>query len=217
MQPTTANAFNLVDLYKEYFAKNPYHVSTAGQIQPLTEPIYSGIPQNPHPRGTIHISRFNQSFNKIGAYGQDIWHPVKIKTSIINANGTVDDLELEIDVCTTNVQLIKNIVRTPVVERKGAVVEICNIENPRFTIRGFLIDKNRQVPENEILILQRMFETTSPVFLQGGYIDLFLDQTDVTVISSLEFPEVQGRSHWIRPFTLQCEADFITDLIDIPS
>ena len=221
MQPTTANVINLADLYKEHFSRNPYHVNTSGQVETVQEVLYSGLKRNARPKGTIHVNRFGIDYNKQGAYGQDIWFPIKLSSNInISENSKApifEHISVDIDACTTSVQLIKSIVRTPVIERKGSVIEVCDIENPRFTIRGFLIDKNRQVPEQDILNLTKMFETTSPILLHGGYVDLFLAKSDRVVISDLEFPEVQGRNHWIRPFTLQCEADFIEDLINIPS
>lgn len=212
MQPTTANAFNLVDLYKEYFGKNPYHINSAGNMEPAQEILYSGLTRNPRPKGTIHMSRLNaQSFNKIGAYGQDIWHPV----TITGHDETLERVTVEVDICTTSVQLLKNIIRTPVTEQKGSVIEICDIENPRFTIRGFLTTKDRTVPEVDIMNLQKLFNTNESVFLHGGYVELFLPKTYKVVISDLEFPELQGKAHWIRAFTLQCEADFI-ETLEVP-
>ena len=209
MQPTTANIINLADLYKEYFNKSPYHVNTEGKIESTNEILYSGLTRNPRPKGTLHKSMFGNDFNKIGAYGQDIWHPIKLS----GHDSDLTPITLDIDICTTSVQLIKTVVRTPVVERKGSVIEICDIENPRFTIRGFLTTKDRTVPEEDIMKLQKLFEGDNSVYLNGGYVELFLAKSCKVVISDLEFPEVQGKNHWLRPFTFQCEADFIEDLI----
>lgn len=210
MTPTNANVFNLVDLYKSYFGKNPYHINTVGQTEPVQEIMYSGLSKNSRPKGTIHKSELSgQDFNKIGAYGQDIWHPITLTGHDYDNTA----ITLNIDICTTSVQLIKTVIRTPVVERKGSVIEICDIENPRFTVRGFLTTQNRTVPERDIVNLQKLFEGENSVFLNGAYVELFLPKTCKVVISDLEFPEVQGKAHWIRPFTLQCEADFIDDLI----
>lgn len=210
---TTANVFNLVPLYKEYFGRGSYYVDNSGTAKPAEEILYSGIPQNPNPRGTLHYGgKRAQQFNKIGDYGQDIWFPIELKGHKIVENGELEEIILPIDVCTVSVNMVSNIVSTPVVERKGTVNEIVSIDDYKFTIRGFLIDKNRKVPDQQILDLVDLKESTEQKYLHGGYPELFLDETCKIVISDLEFPEVQGKSHWIRPFTLTCKSDFITDL-----
>lgn len=206
------NIFDLKNLYSQYFSRSPYFIAQKGSEMPLTQNInYSDIAQNPHPRGKIHLSKTNQAFNKIGAYGQDIWFPVKFLTNQKSKDGFTD-IVLEIDACTVSVNLVKNIVRTPVVGRKGQIIEICGADNYKFTIRGFVIGKNRTVPETEILSLKQLFETDAQVYLHGGYPELFLHESCKIIISSLEFPEVQGKNHWIRPFVVMCENDWIDDL-----
>lgn len=200
-------AFDLHKLYKDVFGRQAYYVTPKGTAEPITqEAAYSDIPRNPHPKGTIHYTRTgNVSLNKIGAYGQDIWFPVKF----VNA----DIGEIEIENCTTAVNLSKTIIRTPVSERKGSVKECFNIDDYKFTIRGFLIGKGRKFPEDEINKLKTLFESSQPVELHGGYPELFLDKSCRVAIETLEFPETQGQAHWIRPFTLTCETDYIEDLI----
>ncbi len=208
---TTANVFNLYKLYEEYFGRNSYYVDKSGEKKPANNIEYSGIPKNDSPRGTIHQSNFGQDYNKIGAYGQDIWHPIELKGFRV-AGGSLEPISINIDACTVSVNLVSTVVSTPVVERKGTVNEIVNIDDYKFTIRGFLIGKNRKVPEDDILNLVTIKESTAEKTMHGGYVELFLDDSCRIVISELEFPEVQGQNHWIRPFTLTCKSDFITDL-----
>lgn len=209
---TTANVFNLGKLYKEYFGRESYYIDPEGKSKKVTQEIeFPGIEKNPRPRGTIHYSKKNISFNKSGAYGQDIWFPVELRGSKKTA-GSWENISLSLDACTISVNLVSTIVSTPVVERKGTVNEIVNIDDYKFTIRGFLIGKNRLVPEDDILNLVAIKESTREKTLHGGYPELFLDESCRIVISELEFPEVQGQNHWIRPFTMTCKSDFITDL-----
>lgn len=209
---SSTNVFDLFKLYKEYFGRGSYYVDKNGQKKTVTTDMeYCGIERNERPRGTIHYSKKNIAFNKIGAYGQDIWFPVKFEGR--QKDGTeLNTFSLEIEACTVSVNLNKHIIETPVIGRKGAVIEIANIENYKFTIRGFLIGKNRQVPEDEILTLKKLFETQQEVNLFGGYVELFLDKRCKVVVLDLEFPEVQGQNHWIRPFNLTCKSDMIDDL-----
>lgn len=202
--------FDLNNLYKEYFGKSPFYVGAQGEV---TQNINSlNIPKNETPKGMIHLSKKNIEFNKIGKYGQDIWFPVELR----GHKGKGDDFEImniSIDACTIAVNIAKTIIRTAVSERKGTVKEIFNVDDYKFTVRGFLIGKNRRVPEGGIQTLKELFESTNPVTMHGGYPEMFLDATCQVSISALEFPETQGTQHWIRPFIMTIESDFINDLI----
>jgi len=76
-----------------------------------------------------------------------------------------------------------------------------------------LIGKNRLFPEDQIQYLKDWFETTEPIELHGGYPELFLDESCRVAITALDFPEVQGKAVWVRPFTMTVETDYIQDLI----
>lgn len=200
--------FDLHKLYKTYFTNSPYFVAGADSKEPVTEvPGYSITSENPHPRGKIAYSSKNIALNKIGAYGQSIWFPVELFKS--------GQLVIEIDACTIAVNLSKTIIKTAVSERKGTIKECFAIDDYRFTIRGFLIGKDRKVPEDQILQLRDWFETTEPIELHGGYPELFMDESCRVAITTLDFPEVQGKAVWIRPFTMTLETDFIDDLTTI--
>lgn len=204
---STNTVIDLYKLYKVQFGNSPYFVSN-DEKKPLTqEPAYAITAQNPRPKGSIDYSSKNIAFNKIGSYGQDIWFPVELWKSGRKI--------IEIEACTVGVNLVKEIIRTPVSERKGKVKECFAIDDYRFTIKGFLIGKNRIVPENQILLLKDWFETTEPIELHGGYPEIFLDESCRVAIGSLDFPEVQGKAPWIRPFTMILETDYIQDLIII--
>ncbi len=198
--------FDLQDLYKTYFHKSPYYISKKDSEKPVTQDIvYSGIPENDRRKGSIDYSTKQIALNKIGAYGQDIWFPIEFWKST--------EKVLEIEACTVAINLSKTIIKTAVSERKGSVHEVFGIDDYKFTIKGFLIGKNRFFPEEQINKLKEIFETTEPVSLHGGYPELFLDESCRVIIATLDFPEVQGKSPWIRPFNLTCESDFIQDLI----
>ena len=225
---STANIFDLTKIYKEYFGKNPYYIDKNGsKTKLIQENEFPGILKNPHPKGKIHKSRFNQDFNKIGSYGQNIWFPIKL-TSIDKTTKPQTEIVLEVDICTIGIKLLTNVISTPIgnadpnpkdnkgnrleKHNKGCVHEIVSFEDTKFSVRGFLIGKNRTVPENDIKKLKYFTETENAVELKGGYVELFLDATCKIQITNLEFPEVQGQNHWIRPFSFTCESDFITDL-----
>lgn len=201
------SAFDLAKLYKTYFNNSPYFVSDKGSNEPLTnEPGYLITSENPRPKGSIdYSSKTGQPFNKIGAYGQAIWFPIQLYKS--------EKQLLEIEACTVAVNLTKTIIRTAVSERQGTVKECFSIDDYKFTIKGFLIGKNQLVPEDQIIALKQWFETTEPIALHGGYPELFMnDSTCRVAVGNLDFPEVQGKATWIRPFSMTVETDFIDGL-----
>lgn len=203
----TNTAFDLAKLYKTYFNNAPYFVNDRDANEPLTQsPGYNITTDNPSPKGSIdYSSKTGQPFNKIGAYGQAIWFPIQLYTA--------ERQVLEIEACTVAVNLTKTIIRTAVSERQGTVKECFSIDDYKFTVKGFLIGKDRLVPEDQILALKDWFETTDPIALHGGYVELFMNQATCRVaVSSLDFPEVQGKATWIRPFTMSVETDFIDSL-----
>jgi hypothetical protein len=201
-----ANIFDIQDLYKTYFQNQPYFIKPKGSEDTKTETImYSGIPQNTNPKGNIIYTSKQIALNKIGLYGKNIWSPIKFWKS--------DKEVIEIEACTVAVNLSKTIIRTAVSERRGTVKEQFAIDDYKFTIKGFLIGKNRSFPEDQINMIKDIFETNEPVELHGGYPELFLDESCRVAIATLDFPDVQGKAHWIRPFNLTCESDYIQDLI----
>jgi len=199
--------FDLQNLYKSYFSRTPFNLP--GSADEATRDFGSLLTSKNKNRGEIFSSTKGIAFNKTGAYGQDIWFPAEFRI-----NGNISN-SLTIDACTIAVNLSKTIVRTAVSERKGTVKEMFNIDDYKFTIRGLLIDKNRKVPEADINKLKLIFETDQPVTLHGGYPEIFLKESTRVAVTSLEFPEVQGKVHWIRPFSLTCESDFIADVKDL--
>jgi Domain of unknown function (DUF6046) len=208
---STNTVFDLYKLYKTYFGNQPYFVSDENKPTPEVQG-YSIASKNPRTKGSIYYSNKNQPFNKVNFYGQEIWFPITLKGLVLE-KGKLLKSEIEIEACTVGVNLTKTIIKTVVSERKGTVKECFSIDDYKFTIKGFLIGRNRTVPENQITILKQIFESTEPVELHGGYPELFLDESCRVVINTLDFPEVQGKAPWIRPFTMTLETDYIQDLI----
>lgn len=201
------SAFDLQDLYKTYFNKQTYYIAPKSEDKTKVEPIlYTGIPENMRPKGSIDYSIVNkQPFNKV-VLGRDIWFPIKFQVD--------KDLFLEIDVCTIGVNISKTVIQTAVSERKGTVHEQFAIDDYKFTINGFLIAKgNFAFPETEILKLTEISESITQVELHGGYPEMFLDKSCAVDILTLDFPPVEGKNPRVRPFTLTCISNFIQNLI----
>lgn len=171
----------------------------------ILDPVqYGALEPNSRSRASIDYTKKQIALNKKNFYGKDIWFPVEFRSG---------KKSLEIDACTVGVNEMKTLVKTAVSERKGTVKEVFAPDDVRFTIKGFLIGKDRFFPEDQIQLLRDFFYTTDPVTLHGGYPELFLEESCRVIIDKLDWPEIQGKSYWIRPFSLTCETDYIEDLI----
>lgn len=198
--------FDLIKLHRDVFGLVPYIINEKGTASPASdEKPFGPLEFADRDVRSIDYSSKQIAFNKKSLYGLNIWFPIELWKSSNKA--------ITIDACTISVALSKTIVRTPVSERKGTVKESFNVDDYKFTIRGFLIGKNQLIPEAEILTLKELHETTEPVSLHGGYPELFLDESCRVAVVSVDFPETTGKAPWIRPFTMIVESDFIDNLI----
>lgn len=197
------SVFDLKELYQTYFNKSPYYINPTPTAQ-TAQSAYPSISPNTLAKGAILQTAQFQSLNKKGLYGLDVWFPITLWKS--------DSEKLDIDACTVSVSMSKTIIKTAVSERKGTVKECFAVDDKRFVVKGFLIGEKRRFPEKEINLLTKLFETSAPVQLQGGYVGLFFEGTPQVAMTSLEFPEVEGKNYWIRPFSFSCESDTIVDI-----
>lgn len=191
-------AINIYDVYKTYFqprykvgstevsAYDPgYKVEAKGSSAPQTTAL--GIP-----------------ISKPGYLGREVFLPVTFWVS--------EKLQLTVDCCTVRVTAKKTIIRTPVAERKGTVKEQFNVEDYRFTVKGVLIGADRKFPDDQMTVLRNIFESTKPVQMRNALVELFMSGENRVAIESFEFPEQEGKAMHHRPFTLECESDFIDQL-----
>ena len=143
----------------------------------------------------------------------DIWFPVRF----YNAG---DNIPIEyLPYSVVRVTGKKNIVKTPVMYRKGTVKEQYNIDDYSISIKGFLIGENGQFPEPDMDSLRDLFELKRSVQIDNAITNIFLNDPGLSryeqqrvVIESLDFPEVEGGRINVRPFTMQLESDFVFTL-----
>lgn len=175
---------DLLELYKTYF-QGPY------VFEPKIEQDFSG-------------TRFDAPY-KEQYKGRDVFLPIKLSDG---------DNEVNIPCATLRVTGQKTIIRTPVAERIGTVKEMFNIGDYQFAIKGVLIAPIGKVaPDDDMYRLRMLFESTVPVQLTNALSDLFMDDSRNVCITDIEFPEVEGKELRCRPFTLTCESDSVTNLI----
>lgn len=137
--------------------------------------------------------------------GREVFLPVTLESG---------EDKIKLECCTIRITSKKTIIRTAVAERVGTIKEQFNVGDYIFTIKGVLIAKNGQFPDEEILTMKRIYESTKGVNINNALIELFYSEAGsrAVAIESIEFPEVQGKGMKHRPFVLTCETDFVTTL-----
>lgn len=188
---------NLENIYTTYF-QPPYKVND--NRESLIPEEYGRIEQKPTNEKTIKGIELSKKVE-----GVEVFLPVQFWKS--------QQLYLEILCCTIRVTTKKTIIRTAVSERVGTIKEQFNVGDYIFTIKGVLIGDKRTFPDEKILKLKDIYETTDSVKLYNAMTELFMSGSRRIAIESLEFPEVQGGSKHHRPFVLTCESDFVDSLI----
>ena len=147
---------------------------------------------------TVFSGKFKGDYN-----GVEVFLPVTLRG---------DGKELHIPCATIRATSRKTIVRPPVAERLGPVKEAYQAGDWEFTIKGVLIAGNGFFPDEEIRDLLRMYKVAGQVELENAMSDLFLDDTRLVCLTSLEFPEVEGQNNRHRPFVLSAESDYVATL-----
>ncbi|MFT4168008.1 MAG: DUF6046 domain-containing protein [Dysgonomonas sp.] len=188
---------NLENIYTTYFQPS-YKVND--NRESLIPEEYGRIEQKPTNEKTIKGIELSKKVE-----GIEVFLPVQFWKS--------QQLYLEILCCTIRVTTKKTIIRTAVSERVGTIKEQFNVGDYIFTIKGVLIGDKRTFPDEKILKLKDIYETTDSVELYNAMTELFMSGSRRIAIESLEFPEVQGGSKHHRPFVLTCESDFVDSLI----
>lgn len=193
----TAYLLNAIELYNLYFQK-PYVVgkataggeSTGYNIDARTAPRLQTV--------------MGQDISYINAQGYEVFLPVILRSG---------NTSITIDIATIRITGKKTIISTPVAERQGTVKEQYTIGDWMITVKGVLQGKGGNFPDEEMLLIKELYQTTEPVYLDNALADLFLDTTNKVVIQSVEFFESEGKSLRHKAFTMQLESDFIDNLI----
>lgn len=105
----------------------------------------------------------------------------------------------------------KTIIETPLTERRGTVKELINVQDYDIVIKGFIINKKNEFPEEDITTLRNIYELNKPVSVKCPVTDIFLLRpdrkgSDKVVIKELKFPPVSGIKN-IRPYELHMVSD----------
>lgn len=197
---------DIQNLYSRQFGTKPN--IPAEQASPEPSP-FSISGSNPN-----SFSATGSELAAVDTRGIEVWMPVKFTELSFDVFGVT---ELLLPYTVVKISQKKNIVRTPMAEHKGTVKELYSVEDTVISIKGFLIGydssgKYPQWPEGELKILQQLFNLNEAVKLDNAKTNLCIADDQRVVITSLEFPEVQGGRKNVVPFSMEIESDTVFEL-----
>jgi hypothetical protein len=178
-------------------AVNRYTVPTQGTPQYKADnfsvfDIYSmvfGYRAIPFPTEKIPQKNLSETMSKIGvslfkrdANGREAFCPITLEY-----NGKSYDLPYS----TIAIQLRKKIIDTPLINRRGSVKELIQIEDYKFTINGVYLSDS-DFPEDELTELDELFNINEPVKIKNAFVEIFLKQDNSVVIESCDLPDMKG-------------------------
>lgn len=105
----------------------------------------------------------------------------------------------------------KTIVSTPMVERDGSVHEIVNRDDFAINIKGILLAKENEYPEEDLRKLWEIFQINQSIELRSAKTDIFLRGEDKVLLRDMPLPPVPGVQH-AQPFEINCVSDTIFTL-----
>ncbi len=154
------------------------------------------------------------------ALGQEYYMPVTVKypdnSQLSQQNGSAGNVQgvlktWELPYPVISIYSRKTMIETPVTERRGTVKELINIQDYDITIKGFIITKANEFPENDVTTLRNIYEQNAALSIQCPLTDIFLlrpdrSGSDQVVITELKFHEVSGIKN-VRPYELRLLSD----------
>lgn len=163
-----------------------------------------------------------EAFTKVGSSlydryrDQDVWLPVRFTGLNVDVFGASS---LLLPHSVIKISGKKNIVKTALAERQGAVKELFSIDDYDIQVKGFLIgyDKSGKYPmwpDAEIRILKKLWELNEAVELDNALTNEFLspESRNRVVIEGLDLPFVEGGRKHVRPFSFNIVSDTIFEL-----
>lgn len=194
-------------LYQRTFGSKPYKVGES-TFKDAQEPGYKLNGQN-----DVQVYAPDGSLLQTTFMGIEIWLPTRMRNlpADLFENG-----ELFMPFTVVRITGSSDIIRTPLLERRGKVKELYSIDDYKISIKGFLIDSDRVFPYDELKALKKLHEMGTAFSLDNALTNVFLvneeTEPDKVVITGFDLPEVEGGRKHIRPFSMSLESDSIFTL-----
>lgn len=112
--------------------------------------------------------------------GREVFCPVTIE---------VDGKDYVFPFCVIGFKRTKTIIETEMTELNDTVDEIIGNKPWEISIKGFVIGQYDQFPDDQLQILDTIFEFNQTCRLKSAVSDIFLHSNDNILIRSLEIPE----------------------------
>lgn len=119
---------------------------------------------------------------------------------------------LELPNAVVSVACSKNVVRTPLIGRKGAVKELIAIDDYKISIAAFIQSLDGTYPAEQIARMKELWQIDESVELVCAFTDLLFDDEDRVVLTSIEFPPTPGIEDG-QAVRIECETDAALELI----
>ena len=100
----------------------------------------------------------------------------------------------------------KTIIKTPLVNRDGTVKEQITMEDWDIRIRGVLVSKDDNYPEEEKQMLVNWYKNKKAMNIQNVKTSICLEGREKVIIEALSFPEIRGFEN-TQPYEMQLCSD----------
>lgn len=222
--PNTGLIIDIAELLQKQFGSRPYVVpgasKTGVQLEPYKLNTGDDVPRGSHEKGyqvDTQITKAEREFTAKGSLIGEQYRGVDILLPVRFYNGPL--MVAYIPYCVLHIGGKKTLIETPLVERKGEVIEQYNINNYSIGIKGFMISEDKKFPERDITGFKNLFEANKALTIENALTNIFLsdktlpqDEQRRVVIRDFDFPEVQGGRINVKPFTMQLKSDSIFKL-----
>lgn len=203
--PEAVNIINLVELFQKTFGNKPYVIGDTNAANENGETYNLDI-QNLDEQFTAQGSLLTEK-----VLGIDILLPVRF----------LDGPKLVMHLPYSVIRISQKITRikTALPERIGTVKELYNAEDFDISVKGFLINPDRQFPESELQQFKTLVQSKNALRIDNAITNIFLtdatlqeDEQRRVVIDDWDLPEVEGGRKHVKPFTLKLSSDFVFTL-----
>lgn len=171
------------------------------------------IPTSPAPRQELIKGT---RLYKQDALGRWYFMPIFIKHKDIRSNDKArssdNEHTLELENAVISIEGTKNIVRTPLIGRRGSVKELISIGDYKISIAAFIKSTDGSYPEAQITRMKELYNINESVELISVLTDLLLEQGDRIVITDIQYPPTPGVEDG-QAVTIECETDTSFELI----
>ena len=149
------------------------------------------------------------------ANGREYFLPITV--TYTDSNGELVSWPLPYPVMSISSK--KTLIETALTERRGTVKELINIQDYEITIKGLIIGRTREFPQDDVAQLRDLYEQNVAVSISNPVTDIFLlrpdrNGSDQVVITSLKFPEAKGVKN-VRGYEMTLVSDEPFNLISI--